>query len=803
MEKDILKKENRKNDIITVKGLFSKNYFYRVPDYQRGYSWSANKEFLELWRDILRIYRSNNDKRMHYTGMITLEEISESGLISEDLPNTDSFYIVDGQQRITSIVIILKTILDYAQKYGVEAINSNSEYQNLLECGISPRFGYSGRRKDGSDIFFKSKIYKSDKNAQITSQYFKNINDSQLLIEKELDGYCNDDIVKILDVILGRLVFNVYFVTNKSNDFDVRVIFETMNNRGKPLTNLELLKNRLMYLSTFFKNDIYSLNLQNEINNQWNNIYVSLNYGDSHLFDDDYLKAHWIVYKGLNKKKGNFFVDEILNNYFSIDSGKFYDLCQEAKYREAFDLINDYVTSLGQLSKYWQTVNAPESKSINIDEDELNDIKKISRLPNKLYMKATVMVVLQSNNTSKEKRKEFYEKLENFVFINILLGQDKNDLSFLATGAKDLLHEKKEQNKKLDDLINSFNKHALALTEERVKNAIADFANYINKKENYSYYGWNGLNYFLYEFNESLNIHNAAKIEWYKVNSTSIEHILPQTPESDYWKTAFSNYLGTDNGSKIINSLGNLLLLSSSSENSSLCNYSFPVKKEMSVQSKKFSYKDGSRSARKVAECDYWTPKEIFERTNELLKFLYDHWLGGYLNENDWEELVKEYNLVNFQYTPLSDSDYDALKKKLDSIDVSKEREGINKIFNSGCRTNSFINEIKRFFNSYDFYLVQNSKKVSYIAGRYTMVLKNDSNEAPRELKIGTLIDNHNYTINYYYTENTISIIHWENGNYVYDSSDSCPDILKKFLNCFYKYIKQSLKKDKPHENVS
>jgi uncharacterized protein with ParB-like and HNH nuclease domain len=83
------------------------------------------------------------------------------------------------------------------------------------------------------------------------NQYFININDAQVRVEKELNRYDDDKIKDIIDIILNRLVFNIYFITD---DFDVRVTFETMNNRGKSLTSLELLKNRLcIYLHFLIK----------------------------------------------------------------------------------------------------------------------------------------------------------------------------------------------------------------------------------------------------------------------------------------------------------------------------------------------------------------------------------------------------------------------------------------------------------------------------------------------------------------------------------------------------------------------
>ncbi len=795
----ILDNENRTNGLITIKELFSDNHYYRIPDYQRGYSWGSDKEFLELWKDILRIYHSNNTNRKHYTGMITLDEIkNESDINIENLYDTNSFYIVDGQQRITSIIIILKTIFDYSKDNGIDAITSNYDYKFLLngDSGIR-RFGYSIKRQDGADDFFRKRIYEANKNLPMPNQYFVNINESQKIIEKELIRYDYEKIKDIIDVILNRLVFNIYFITE---DFDVRVTFETMNNRGKSLTSLELLKNRLMYLSTFFSKgrENYIGRLQQQIDSSWKNIYDHLNYKDSRLSDDEYLKAHWIVYQRLNKKKGNAFIEDILNNEFSTDNGPFYNYCQEFEYDKAFDLLSKYVQSLDKYSLFWSSVNSPDNIEFDIDDEEKKWIKRLSRLPNNLYMKAAIMVVLASEKVNKTDKIEFYSKLEKFVFINKLLAQDKNDLSFLVTYAKDLLNEKINFKDKIDALINSLTTHILSINPNRVKKAIEKFKRYIDDKENY-YYNWNGISYFLYEYNDSLSIPNAEKIEWYKLSSTSIEHVLPQTPKREYWQVSFKNYIGTDNERKIINSLGNLLLLSSGAENSSLKNYSYPVKREMDVNSKKFAYCYGSRSAREIAEAKHWTSKQVYERSKKLLNFLFDKWLSEYITIFEWEELVKNFNLINFKYEELSNTDYNTLVAKLDRIDVEEERKqaDINSIKEK--QEDYYSKQLLEYFDKDVFYLVPNLRQVRYFDWKYSFVITKDKDKKPLKLKIATKINSEDHTIVYKYRENTVSVCHEINHvETFYEQICDVPEELRMFLRSLDRYVKKARQRSNP-----
>lgn len=79
-----------------------------------------------------------------------------------------------------------------------------------------------------------------------------------------------------------------------SDDIDVYVTFETMNNRGKPLSNLELLKNRLIYVSTLLNvADADKSRLRRDINECWKKIYHILGKSKERvLLDDEFLVTH-------------------------------------------------------------------------------------------------------------------------------------------------------------------------------------------------------------------------------------------------------------------------------------------------------------------------------------------------------------------------------------------------------------------------------------------------------------------------------------------------------------------------------
>src|SRR5690606_10766297 len=123
----------------------------------------------------------------------------------------------------------------------------------------------------------------------------------------------------VFNRVTQKLMFNVYEI---EDEFDVFVAFETMNNRGKRLSDLELLKNRLIYLTTLYSSrevaENEKIKTRNTINDAWAEVYYQLGRNKNHpLNDDEFLKAHWIMYFKYSRKKGNDYIRFLLDEQFS------------------------------------------------------------------------------------------------------------------------------------------------------------------------------------------------------------------------------------------------------------------------------------------------------------------------------------------------------------------------------------------------------------------------------------------------------------------------------------------------------
>jgi uncharacterized protein with ParB-like and HNH nuclease domain len=283
-----------------LKQLFG-DKFFRVPDYQRGYAWQK-KQLDDFWNDILEIQQDeiNGGFFKHYTGTIFIEKIPFTQIPESEkwLKGVDFYNVVDGQQRLTTIVILLHELLIAGDReYGNEDIASI--YKNFIAnknaSGNSKiyKFCYIGEQNS----FLLNCIF--DDNSVIVKQHQDTAYTRNLLAAR---NFFKDKINQLStreerEEIYLKLITALQFdIRNISSDLDVQAVFETMNNRGKALTALEKLKNRLIYLVEKLPSITTPIEdkqkLRNEINNAWGKIYLKLAQNPDNILDEDEFLSH-------------------------------------------------------------------------------------------------------------------------------------------------------------------------------------------------------------------------------------------------------------------------------------------------------------------------------------------------------------------------------------------------------------------------------------------------------------------------------------------------------------------------------
>ena len=791
-----LARKTKRTDLVTVKDLFCNTKLgencFRIPDYQRGYAWRT--EFEVLWKDILRILKSNNNEQSHYTGMLALEEMSQKAKLIENLSSErNAFYVADGQQRLTSIVIILQSLFEYIKEESNGEEDLSGEY--LIFGNNEYRFDYSVERRDAAKRFFENRILRNSTNESSTDIYSNNIDCARKFIDEALKMFDVETTKQILNIVLNKLLFNIYFIA----DFDVRVTFETMNNRGKQLTKLELLKNRLMYLSSFFTDPVSETKLKETINNAWKDIYENLGLSENTSeSDDEYLRAHWFVYHGYNKGENEKYIKEILDDAFAIDEGKFHKYISESSFNEAFNYIEKYAKSLGEFSKYWVAVNHPEmATNINLSDEEKKWLDKLRRIPlNRIYVRPAIMAVCaeQTNSISQTEKVVFYKTLERTIFLYKVLGYNEDDnFSPVLKNASELFKAESRQDKH-NAYLKLVEESKAYKTEQDYKEVVGrgltKLGEKLNNNKSKFYYGWNGLSYFLYEYD--LELGDGKRIVWDLIKKgDSIEHILPQDIEHrDYWKIVIGD-MEEEQRVRLTNSIGNLLLLSTSN-NSYLSNHSFPVKKGLNAEHK-YGYRFGTRSEIEVANKDFWTPHEIYLRQEKLFKKMYERWIKDDFNiisENDFYKMLELNNLLISDAPDISDEN----KQLLNSVDYSKEAETIKKEIDPNV-SNLEKEEFKAYFNIDEYQIRPNPQRVSFAERCFSFVIKEDG------ITCGTLVGGRDYKIYYSYKNKNIKIesfnVDWS--NYLIESNEEAlPDTVNYYLRTLRRYLRRKGYGDAP-----
>ena len=617
------------NKLISISEIFN-NRFFRVPDFQRGYSWEW-AQLHDFWNDLINL----KDEKIHYTGLLTVEqvnkkEVSDIEKWKDDLWLIESgltpYFVIDGQQRITTVCILINEILNLVGDADINYNDKNywsskflyKEYKDIYKSYI---FGYE--KDDPSDEFFKTKILgqassSSDKFPEQTL-YTSNLEYSKNFFKEKLELLDSVKIENIFKKVTNKLKFNFYEI---DDELDVHVTFETMNNRGKKLSNLELLKNRLIYLTTLFDDEDEKRRVRKDINETWKTIYEYLGKNkEIPLSDDDFLKNHWIMYFEYSRKESNVYAYYLLNSKFTTQN-------IHNKSLTVVD-IKEYIDSLSESIKSWFHVFNPSFSDYNEDIKEY--FQKLARVGfgafppllmavlNKEKSNNKILETLKScerfsflifhvtKRQSNTKNSHFYRQARRYYFDEITVDTLKSDIDWSIDGEDD------------DDYYGE-------LDLEKFVIHVTDLY-----KKNNGFYSWTGIRYFLYEYELFLkdNASGNIKISWEdydkRKKENTIEHVYPQSPKDNCWDNALEPY--NEKGKEILlHNLGNLLLLAQS-KNSELQNFCFSYKvKHKNKNGNDTGFFNGSYSEINVSNYSIWTATEIIKRGEEMLAFMEKRW---------------------------------------------------------------------------------------------------------------------------------------------------------------------------------
>lgn len=266
----------------TYRMLMGNGLIYSVPRFQRDYSWT-DEEWDDLWRDIENVL-SPEGESAHYMGYLVLQ--------SRDSKNFD---IIDGQQRLTTLSIIVLAVLSNLQKLidtGSDAENNKRRQEQLRSSFI----GYL----DPVTLVAKSKLNLNRNNDNLYQNYLvplqpsprRNLKATEHQMRKAFEWWDNlvgktyksgQELAGFIDRLSDKLFFTVITVSDELNAYKV---FETLNARGVKLSSTDLLKNYLfsvVHAQNQDEHELMALELK------WEELVGKLG---SESFPD-FLRTHW------------------------------------------------------------------------------------------------------------------------------------------------------------------------------------------------------------------------------------------------------------------------------------------------------------------------------------------------------------------------------------------------------------------------------------------------------------------------------------------------------------------------------
>jgi hypothetical protein len=604
------------NNVFTVEELFAGRLF-RVPDYQRGYAWetSHRAEFL----DDLELLAPGHE---HYTGTVVLHERAPN---QRPLDSEGKSYqlvdVVDGQQRLTTILLLLDSIRRTLSLLDTETASTLGDgikrsYIAAVEMNGQPL--YKLALNSDCDHYFKT-VTISDSPGPEGPQ----ISSERRLLEarSELAAYLTDNtggspadtlrwLTGLYLKVTNQLKLSLYTVEDAG---DVGVIFEVMNNRGKPLSELDKVKNYLLYAASRL---LLTHDLDAVINDGWAEILRQLMAADltKPSDEDQLLRAHWLT--SYNPQPRDWDGSKSIKSRFALR--RYND-----RHPDLLGDLTDYTEGLRAACTGFCDARNPgrgdSFMSLRGDQSVSEIIHWSEKLVRVNVVAPFLPLLIATRNrfaTDPDKYLELVKMCEVFAFRVYRLSERRAD-----AGQSDLFRLGHKLNKgavSFDEILDELNDILLYFcSANRFHEDLRD--------EDFNWYEWVGLKYFLYEYEEHLGQQKKAapKVPWSDVRrrdrADTIEHILPQTPDDRYWTKRF------DKRARRIytHNLGNLSL---TKDNSAYGRKPFDEKRGTTGSGHPCYAESSFFMERELAGVDEWTPAAVADRRERLIQWAEARW---------------------------------------------------------------------------------------------------------------------------------------------------------------------------------
>lgn len=573
-----------------------------IPVYQRNYDWKK-EHCSQLYDDLIELTKT---KRTHFLGSIVS--------IYHDNGDDREYLIIDGQQRLTTLSILLLSIYKLIDEEKMESIISkdqirdeyliNKYSKNDKKIRLKP---VKNDKEAFSSLFKEEEDYLQNTNITVNFLYFYNrIQKVEVTID-DLFSAIKQIVIVEIELING--------------EDDPQLIFESLNSTGLDLTEADKVRNFvLMKESSIVQEKYYT--------NYWNKIEVNTEYSVS-----DFIRHYLTIKERVIPNKSKVYLS--FKKYVTLNISNNEELL--------LDLL--------KYSKYYREIISTENT--NTFSSYLSKINRLESVVTYPFL-MEVFDDFAKKILTENDMKVIFETIISFVFRRLICEVPTNALNkmFMVLG-----REIKKYDDYKENYLDIFKR---VITQKSHSQRFPDneeFTSKIISKDIYNFKNKNKL--FLLEQLE--NFDNKERVDVEKLVSTNeltIEHIMPQTL-TPIWRESLGKTFDLIH-EKYLNTIGNITL---TGYNSKMSNRPFSEKRDMHngfKESRLFLNK-------RLSFLEKWNEDTIIDRAN----FLKDKAL------NIWEYPESNYQVVvdDLKVFTLSDEDTNFTGEKIVSFKIMEDKE--------------------------------------------------------------------------------------------------------------------------------
>lgn len=490
---------------------------FKIPVYQRNYDW-AESNCDRLLDDIYDIINSGEK---HFLGTIVFMAAKNGGFALQE------YIIIDGQQRLTTMMLILKALSIVAQNVG-DACFHEIEEQYLHNKYCDEEFKVKLKPIKSDNIQFQLLLEGKEDEMEEETHIYRNF----MLCKERFEAWVGKGISpsQILDALTKLEIVEI--VLAKGED-DPQVIFESINSTGLELTNADLIRNFLL------------MNAQEQ----------------ERLYEEYWLRIEKLLRRNMDYSN----LDDFFMLYIMYKTSKpvksrqlyssFVKLFKESRYSQE---------SILQELRYYASIFGAFIYGDTQYSKQINRLLKRIRILNQTTCYPFLLHVFDDyhNGVIEEKTVEkVLQFILSYLLRRLVCGVPSNTLRGLFIYLYNRIFKVASNKQKYYETINKF------LFTVSSKDAILSEAEFERALQNTNIYGNSALCRFLL-----LDIENGDGKEVLQADNLTIEHIMPQTLSADW------SHIKPEEHEIYVHTLGNL---SVTGYNSELYNKSFLEKKKI------------------------------------------------------------------------------------------------------------------------------------------------------------------------------------------------------------------------------